>query len=59
VLRSTKLPLPPPSPGEHASAPRRDAAWWAAATAGFDFDDTDAAPAEAMNRVLREGLFGR
>lgn len=57
VLRSTRLPLPPPFPGEHATAPRRNAAWWAAATAGFDFDDTDAAPAEAMNRVLREGLF--
>ena len=56
VLRSTKLPLPPPLPGEHAAAPRRDAAWWAAATAGFDFDDADAAPAEAMNRVLRAGL---
>ena len=25
-------------PGEHATAPRHDAAWWAAATAGFDFD---------------------
>ncbi|HEX8793910.1 MAG TPA: beta-propeller fold lactonase family protein [Polyangiaceae bacterium] len=59
VLRSTKLPLPPPFPGEHATAPRRNAAWWAAATAGFDFDDTDAAPADAMNRVLREGLFSR
>jgi YVTN family beta-propeller protein len=59
VLRSTKLPLPPALPGEHATLPRRDAAWWAAATAGFDFDDTDAAPADAMNRVLRLGLFGR
>jgi YVTN family beta-propeller protein len=57
VLRSTKLPLPPPLPGEHAAVPRRNAAWWAAQTAGFDFDDTDAAPAEAMNRVLRAGLF--
>lgn len=59
VLRSTKLPLPPPLPGEHATASRRDAKWWAAATAGFDFDDTDAAPADAMNRVLREGLLER
>jgi DNA-binding beta-propeller fold protein YncE len=56
VLRSTKLPLPPPKPGEHAELPRHDAAWWAAATAGFDFDDVDAAPAAAMNRVLYCGL---
>ena len=34
-----------------------DAAWWAAATAGFDFDDVDAAPATAMNRVLYCGLI--
>jgi hypothetical protein len=56
VLRSTQLPLPPPRPGEHAEMPRHDAAWWAAATAGFDFDHTDAAPADAMNRVLACGL---
>jgi YVTN family beta-propeller protein len=57
VLRSTRLPLPPPKPGEHAERPRHDAAWWAAATAGFDFDDVDAAPAAAMNRVLACGLI--
>jgi YVTN family beta-propeller protein len=56
VLRSTKLPLPAPKPGEHAALPRHDAAWWAAATAGFDFDHVDAAPATAMNRVLYCGL---
>jgi DNA-binding beta-propeller fold protein YncE len=56
VLRSTKLPLPPPKPGDHAERPRHDAAWWAAATAGFDFDHVDAAPATAMNRVLYCGL---
>jgi YVTN family beta-propeller protein len=58
VLRSTKLPLPPARPGEHAAAPRGNAGWWATATAGFDFDHTDAAPAEAMNRILRCGLLG-
>ena len=57
VLRSTKLPLPAPKPGEHAERPRHDAAWWAAATAGFDFDDVDAAPATAMNRALYCGLI--
>jgi YVTN family beta-propeller protein len=56
VLRSTQLPLPLPRPGDHAEQPRHDAAWWTAATAGFDLDHVDAAPAEAMNRVLYCGL---
>jgi YVTN family beta-propeller protein len=57
VLRSTKLPLPPPKPGELVALPRHDAGWWAAATAGFDFDHVDAAPAAALNRVLYCGLI--
>jgi YVTN family beta-propeller protein len=57
VLRSTQLPLPPRRTGEQASSPRGDAAWWAAATAGFDFEQPDAAPTAAMNRVLECGLF--
>jgi YVTN family beta-propeller protein len=56
VLRTTRLPLPPAGPGEHAEAPRHDAAWWAAATAGFDFDHVDAVPAAAFNRVLYCGV---
>ena len=56
VLRSTKLPLPPARAGEHATLPRHDAAWWSAATAGFDFDHVDAAPAEALSRVLWCGV---
>ena len=56
VLRSTKLPLPAARAGEHVELPRHDAAWWAAATAGFDFDHVDAAPAAAMNRALYCGL---
>jgi YVTN family beta-propeller protein len=63
VLRSTELALPAPKPGEHAALPRRDAAWWSAATAGFDFDDVDAAPAAALARVLwcgtKDGTFPR
>jgi len=58
VLRSTKLPLPPAKPGEHAELPRHDAAWWAAATAGFDWDHVDAAPEEKVNRILACGLLG-
>jgi YVTN family beta-propeller protein len=57
VLRSTRLPLPPPRPGEHAAAPRHDASWWAAATAGFDLAHVDAAPADAMNRILYCGII--
>lgn len=56
VLRSTKLPLPAAKEGQRAQAPRRDGAWWAAATAGFDFDRVDAAPAAALNRTLWCGL---
>jgi YVTN family beta-propeller protein len=56
VLRSTKLPLPPAKPAERAERPRHDAAWWSAATAGFDFEHVDAAPTEAMNRALFCGL---
>jgi YVTN family beta-propeller protein len=56
VLRSTRIPLPPARGGEHAEAPRHDAAWWAAATAGFDFEHVDSAPVEAMNRALYCGL---
>ena len=63
VLRSTSLPLPPLSTEDmgtkatpHAEAPRGDAAWWDLATAGYDFDHTDAAPAALFNRVLWCGL---
>jgi YVTN family beta-propeller protein len=56
VLRTTRLPLPPPGAGATAARPRHDAAWWAAATAGWDFDDVDAAPTDALNRLLWCGL---
>ena len=56
VLRSSKLPLPPAKPGERVEQPRHDAAWWSAATAGFDFDHVDSAPTDALNRALYCGL---
>ncbi len=56
VLRSTKLPLPPPNKGEHATAPRGDAATWERATAGMNFDHEDKAPAAALNAALYCGL---
>jgi DNA-binding beta-propeller fold protein YncE len=52
VLRSTRLPLPPPKAGEVATSPRGSPQSWALLTRGFDFSHADAAPAEAMNRVL-------
>ena len=56
VLRSTKLPLPPPKTTEHATAPRGDAASWERATAGMRFDREDVAPAAALNAALYCGL---
>lgn len=52
VLRSTRLPLPPARPGESAAAPRGTAALWAERTRGFDLDRVDAAPADALSRLL-------
>ena len=39
-------------------APRRDAAYWAAITAGFDFSEADQVPTARFNRLLWEGLNG-
>jgi DNA-binding beta-propeller fold protein YncE len=57
VLRSTKLPLPPPKKNEHATAPRGDATSWERATAGMRFDREDVAPAAALNAALYCGLI--
>ncbi len=38
--------------------PTHDAAYWAAATRGFDFSAEDRAPAEMMNEVLWDGMMG-
>jgi hypothetical protein len=56
VLRSTRLPLPPPNPGEHATAPRGDSISWSLATSGMDFRHEDSLPTEAWNRALACGL---
>jgi hypothetical protein len=39
--------------------PKHDAAYWAKATAGFDFSDADRVPPDKFNRVLWKGLMGR
>jgi hypothetical protein len=38
--------------------PKRDAAYWAAATAAFDFSQADQVPTAQFNRVLWAGLIG-
>jgi DNA-binding beta-propeller fold protein YncE len=61
ILRtSTALPLPPKPAGSailplHSTHP---AAWWAAATAGYDFSKEDRVDARAYNHVLWRGLMG-
>ena len=57
VLRSTKLPLPPPKKNEHVTAPRGTAASWERATAGMRFDREDLAPAARLNAALYCGLI--
>ncbi|HEY1958459.1 MAG TPA: hypothetical protein VGH28_22735 [Polyangiaceae bacterium] len=58
VLRATKLPLPAPKPGEHATTPRGTAGTWERATRGMRFDREDELPAAAFNAVLYCGLIG-
>jgi DNA-binding beta-propeller fold protein YncE len=57
VLRSTKLPLPPPRTAQ-AAYPRRTSAWWAAAMAGQDFRGEDRLDTTDFNRALWRGLKG-
>jgi DNA-binding beta-propeller fold protein YncE len=56
VLRSTRLPLPPPKPTEHATIPRGDAAFWAQATATMRFDHEDSLDSAAFNALLYSRL---
>ncbi len=65
VLRTTKLPLPPPTSANRLPAsklrnarPARDAAYWAAKMRGFDFKRSDHLDTGRFNRALWEGLKG-
>ena len=58
VLRSTALPLPPPTTAEAScpTAPTRSAAWWAKAMEGQNFNVEDHLDTPRFNRVLWIGL---
>jgi DNA-binding beta-propeller fold protein YncE len=60
VLRTTQLPLPPPSQAEAAcpAPPPRPATYWAKAMAGQDFSQEDRLDTPRFNRALWRGLKG-
>jgi DNA-binding beta-propeller fold protein YncE len=60
VLRTTQLPLPPPTRAEAAcpAKPARSGAYWAAAMAGQDFSEEDRLDVPRFNRALWRGLKG-
>ncbi len=60
VLRTTQLPLPPPTAAEAAcpAAPARSSAYWAAAMAGQDFSSEDRLDTPRFNRALWRGIKG-
>jgi hypothetical protein len=63
VLATTMLALSEQKDGARYAtgpviAPRHDAAYWEAATAGFDFSEADQVPPALFNRVLWAGLMG-
>jgi len=67
ILRTTQLPLPmktaknslkPDLLSAFYAKPSHDAAYWAAKTAGFNFDRADQVDAPTYNLILWEGLVG-
>jgi DNA-binding beta-propeller fold protein YncE len=60
VLRTTQLPLPPPTTAEAAcpATPPRSSAYWSAAMAGQDFREEDRLDTASFNRALWRGLRG-
>jgi YVTN family beta-propeller protein len=63
VLANTMMALAPGQQGVRFAAgplvkPRHDAAYWAKATAAFDFSKADQVPTAQFNRVLWSGLMG-
>ena len=67
ILRTTQLPLPVKTAKNSLThdalsafyaRPRHDAAYWAAKTAGFNFDRADQVDAPTYNLILWQGLVG-
>jgi DNA-binding beta-propeller fold protein YncE len=65
VLRTTTLPLPPPSDDNQLpmsllnnARPAHDAAYWTAKMSSFDFKHSDHLNSAAFNRALWQGLRG-
>jgi DNA-binding beta-propeller fold protein YncE len=60
VLRTTRLPLPPPTPREAACVvePTHSGRYWTAAMAGQDFSHEDRLNTPAYNLALWKGLRG-
>ena len=60
ILRTTQLPLPPPTVGEAAcpARPARSAEYWARVMAGQDFREEDRLDTVAYNHALWRGLKG-
>ena len=57
LLRGTQLPLPKAANAK-VEKPRRDVAYWIAATEGLDFSKEDVVDAQTYNRILWRGLMG-
>jgi DNA-binding beta-propeller fold protein YncE len=57
-LYNTQLPLPPKPAGLIVPKPLHDAAWWAEATAGTDFESEDSMDFGAYNRITWTGVMG-
>jgi DNA-binding beta-propeller fold protein YncE len=67
ALRTTKLPLPPPTAASaqtmpaglgHLAMPRRTPEYWRQAMAGQSFEKEDTLDPDAFNRALWQGLAG-
>ncbi len=56
LLYRTSLPLPPRQATGPVPASTHDAAWWAAATRGYNWSAEDRIDARAFARLLRRGL---
>ena len=56
ALRASKLPLPPPGPGEPAPPPMHTAAYWSKAMAGQNFSVEDHLDTVAFNHALWKGM---